>query len=142
MTRILLAIIASIVPTTPAPNHCYAGCVDRVIDGDTIVADIHLGWDVWLTDQPIRLRDCWAAEMKEPGGPEAKRGLERLLDFDKKTAGFDPGAPIVFRSPSLREKYGRLLGDVFADGVNIGAEQVRNKLATSKPLPKAGEATP
>lgn len=138
MLLVILYAIGLSAPL-PAPDaHAYRAVVRRVIDGDTIVADVELGWGLWMVEQPIRLKRCWAAELKEPHGPVAKRSLETLLDNDREADGFQPGAEVLFTSGTAkslgeREKYGRLLGEVFLDGVNVGAEQVRLGHARSTP---------
>lgn len=57
----------------------YAATVVRVIDGDTAVVDIDLGFHTWRRNQSIRLLDCNARELSMPGGPEARDHLSGLL---------------------------------------------------------------
>lgn len=140
MTRYLLTLAAGAVlavaqrePLGPSieVTHCYEAFVTRVHDGDTPYVDVHLGWGVWFRDEPVRLLDCWAPELREPGGPASKAALERLLDGDP-APGFQAGRRVVLRGHD-REKYGRLLGEIFVDGLSVNAEQVRTKRATRAP---------
>ena len=52
--------------------------VVRVIDGDTVVCDVDLGFYV-RTRMSCRLAGINAPEHDEPGGPEAKAALAELL---------------------------------------------------------------
>jgi len=138
MMMLILAALAQPNRTLPASAHTYVAYVDRVVDGDTVVLDIELGWGLWLLDQPVRLRNCWAPEMKEDKGPAAKASLEAILDNDHEADGFQPGAAVTLRSGTAkslgeREKYGRILGDVLLDGVSVGGEQIRRGHATRTP---------
>lgn len=60
----------------------YNAVVVRVVDGDTIVAGIDLGFDVWLHDINLRLIGVNAREKAEIGGAEARRNLSALLPED------------------------------------------------------------
>lgn len=53
--------------------------VVRVIDGDTVVLDVDLGFNVWLCNQSFRLAGCNAIEHSSPGGAEAAANLATLL---------------------------------------------------------------
>lgn len=53
--------------------------VVRVIDGDTVVLDVDLGFDVWQRSQSFRLLGCNAREHDAPGGQEAVANLVELL---------------------------------------------------------------
>lgn len=128
-------LLASAEPEPREPavevTHCYDAIVTRVHDGDTPYIDVHLGFGVWFRDEPVRLLDCWAPELRDPGGHDAKLALEGLLDADP-LPGFQAGRRVILRGHD-REKYGRLLGSVFADGVDVGAELVRRRHAKRGP---------
>jgi endonuclease YncB( thermonuclease family) len=57
----------------------YNAVVVRVVDGDTFVGHVDLGFGVWLHDQNFRLLGINAREKKDPGGPEARENLAGLL---------------------------------------------------------------
>ena len=58
----------------------YRAQLKRVIDGDTIVADIDLGLRIWAHDQKIRLLDIDTPERgDEPGFSKAKKYVEAVL---------------------------------------------------------------
>ncbi len=56
----------------------YQARVARVVDGDTIVLDVDLGFGVWLHQQNFRLLGVNAREKSEIGGAEARRNLSAL----------------------------------------------------------------
>lgn len=62
----------------PTDNDIRSATVDRVIDGDTFVVTIHLGYDTY-TKQHIRLYGYDAPEMNTIEGRAAKFQLEQLL---------------------------------------------------------------
>ena len=57
----------------------YRAEVLRVIDGDTVILDIDLGFSTWLCKQSVRLVGCNARELKDPGGAEAREHLSAML---------------------------------------------------------------
>lgn len=81
----------------------YTGSVIRVIDGDTFVASIDLGFG-FTTVQTLRLRGLDAPEIISSEGREAKEFLENSL-----------GKDLLIRT-SKSDKYDRYLADVFVDG--------------------------
>lgn len=70
----------------------------RAIDGDTIRCGA----------ETIRLRRVYAAELREPGGPEAKARLQALLES---------GTVTLERSGA--RSHGRTLAHVYVDGRRI-----------------------
>jgi endonuclease YncB( thermonuclease family) len=109
-------VASAVTPApVPTPTHAawpweiYDGKIIRVVDGDTVVLDVQLGWNTWLRNQTSRLFGINAPEMSTPEGVAAKAHLEKLL---KEQCG--PGTDnFVFRSfQDKRDKYGRLLIDV------------------------------
>jgi len=95
---------------TNAPPHCN---VARVIDGDTLLV-LRGG-----SAERVRLLRIDAPERNEPGYRESKETLRRLVE------GRD--VALQFERPAIeeRDRYGRLLAYVLADGVNVNVEMVR-----------------
>jgi len=83
------------------------GIVERVVDGDTIVVNA----------TPIRLLGINSPEKKENGYLEAKEFLEKNILGEE--------IKIVYSSEKF-DKYGRKLGYIFFEDVNINLESVRN----------------
>jgi endonuclease YncB( thermonuclease family) len=81
--------------------------VTRVIDGDTLVADLDQGWGTWKMGARVRLEGLNAPEIREIEGRLAKQFVEDVL-LDSRE--------ITVVSRSL-DKYGRTLAVVrLADG--------------------------
>lgn len=59
--------------------YTYESVVVRVVDGDTFVLNVDLGFGVWLREQTFRLAGCNARELDEDGGPEVQAYLALLL---------------------------------------------------------------
>ena len=103
----------------------YACQVRDVIDGDTVKLNIDLGFRVWMR-ATVRLADINAPERGEiPAGPEATAHLKSLLD-----------GKTELRITTTRfhefEKYGRVLGLLIADGVNINKQMVTDGFAQER----------
>lgn len=86
------------------------GSVDRVIDGDTIVAHLRVLPGMELHGIHIRMEGINAPEMSTQAGRISKTFLEGVLV---------PEAEIYIKT-SRQDKYGRVLGFVFTDrGENV-----------------------
>ena len=105
-----------------ALDFLYPAEIERVIDGDTIIADLSLGLGVILNDQYIRLYgiDAWEVKGEEKEkGLLAKEYLERRLQEGKVEIEIRPEW-----EKKGRGKYGRWLGIIYVDGVNINDELI------------------
>ena len=87
---LLLALLAPLLAT--AGERCLA------IDGDTLVCN----------RQKVRLANVNAAELNRPGGKEAKRRLQGLVR----------GRTVTLKHYG-KDRYGRLLAEVYVDGRRI-----------------------
>lgn len=94
----------------------YTIKLKRVIDGDTIVADIDLGFGVWLPDRRCRIAHIQAPEITQPGGVEAKEYLEGLIK----------DVPLTVEVVQRVDKYGRPLIKLFAWERDVGALMLSN----------------
>ena len=100
----------------------YVAKLKRIIDGDTRVADLYLGLNVILDDQYIRFYgiDAW-----ETRGEEREKGLKAKEYLEERLSKGQ--IKIEIRSEwgqNGKGKYGRWLGVVYIDGVNINVELV------------------
>lgn len=82
----------------------YNAKVLRVLDGDTVEADIDLGFDMHYIAK-VRLAGINAPEMKTPQGAPAKARLTEML-------AITPTVVITTKLNKEFEKYGRVLGDI------------------------------
>jgi len=96
----------------------YPATISRVIDGDTVVAHIDLGLDVWLTRQHIRLHGIDAPELRggdRPAGILAKTYLEGWLAVSN---------VVIDTHGDTRDKYGRIVGTLYVNGTNVNERMV------------------
>lgn len=95
------------------PFRAFDHSMKRVIDGDTVVIDIDLGFNTWLHDEYVRLIDYDAPERRDELGPAATAAVKEW---------FATRADIEFLSYKLQKgKYGRILGDFVSDGETLTA---------------------
>ena len=87
-----------------APTYSYGATVLRVIDGDTLLCNVDLGFKLrW--EHPVRLWGIDAPELGTEAGEKAKAYVESLKLGDVTLLSCKP------------DKYGRVLADVLlADG--------------------------
>lgn len=107
----------------PTPNWCHPATVLAVKDGDTVLVRLDLGKYPHRieTAVPIRLAGLYAPERSTEPGEAAREYLHDLL-FD----GFEGAAVIVqTRKPNPRDKYGRVVADVWCVGMSVAEEMIR-----------------
>lgn len=88
--------------------YSYYCTVIRVIDGDTFVADIDLGFGIWLRERHIRIFGVNTPEIEgktKEAGLKAKAFLEEWL----KQNSFDLSIVVEQK----QDKYGRVLARVY-----------------------------
>ena len=88
--------------------------VTKVVDGDTIDADIDLGFDISLTKR-IRLAGIDTPESRTTNLKEKALGLESK-EWMKKTLANAKDILIKTELPDSTEKYGRIIGHLFING--------------------------
>lgn len=89
-------------------------CVEviKVHDGDTITAR----WYSRNFDFPIRFSNIAAPELDEEGGKESQSWLEEKILGKEVQVRIDPNNRV--------EKWGRLLGRIELDGMDVGDESI------------------
>jgi endonuclease YncB( thermonuclease family) len=90
-----------------------AGKVIRIVDGDTIT--LHVQDETGYTQEKIRLNGIDAPESSQAYGQKSKQAL----------GGFLKGKTVTVKTES-KDRYGRHIGTVFADGVDANAWLVKN----------------
>lgn len=93
----------------------YAAKLIRVIDGDTLVLDLDLGFYSWRVGQSYRLLRIDAPELPTPEGKAAKAALEAVL----------LGKAMTVRTYKA-DSFGRFLAEVLADHTNVSDWLVAN----------------
>ena len=107
----------------------YACEVERVIDGDSLVCRISLGFDIHFSSS-VRLFAIDTPESRTRNLDEKARGL-LAKDFLKDS--IENGKKIVIKTElkDSRGKFGRVLGTIWVDGVNINQALIDNHLAVA-----------
>jgi len=93
--------------------YSYQAIITRVIDGDTIVADVDLGFNIWMKDSHIRLVGINAPETRTRDLEEKARGIAAK---DRLTELLDKYGPKFVVKTSLDKQWGsfkRVLGEVW-----------------------------
>ena len=88
----------------------FRATVMKVHDGDTVT----LRWNDRNFDFPMRLSIINAPELNEEGGHEARDYLESKILFSEVDVKINPDNRV--------EKWGRLLGQVVFNGIDMGEE--------------------
>ena len=88
--------------------------VTKVVDGDTIDADIDLGFDISLTKR-IRFAGIDTPESRTTNIKEKAMGLESK-EWLKKALEGAKDIIIKTEKPDSTEKYGRIIGHLFING--------------------------
>ncbi len=83
----------------------------KVVDGDTIDADVDLGFDISLTKR-VRLAGIDTPESRTTDKREKALGLESK-DWLKNRLEFAKNIVIRTQLPDSTEKYGRILGKLY-----------------------------
>ena len=102
--------------------YTYSATLLRVIDGDTIEADIDLGFDIHYVAK-IRLAGINAPEMKTPQGAPAKEHLTNLLT--------NRVLVVTTKLNKEFEKYGRVLGEITVNGYSVNQQMITEGFAVA-----------
>lgn len=113
--------------------YTYNALIVRVIDGDTVEADVDLGFNAWLHAQAFRLLGVNARERTDIGGREAQRNLAALLGY---------GTPVTLTSVKPDKFGGRYNAYItLSDGSDLSKRLIETHWAAAwngqgpKPLP-------
>lgn len=94
------------------PSYTYRCEAVRVVDGDTVVLAIDVGFRMVAT-MPVRLAGINTPELRDEGGREAR-------EFVKAWVAAPEHLPLTVATAKDPEKYGRWLGWVTgADGMDL-----------------------
>ena len=94
----------------------------KVVDGDTIDADIDLGFDISLTKR-VRLSSVDTPESRTTDLKEKALGLE-VKEWLKKNIDGKKNILIKTELPDSTEKYGRILGRLYVDDVCLNDRMI------------------
>jgi micrococcal nuclease len=111
----------------------YHATVTEVVDGDTVVIDLDLGFDIKFTNQKVRLLGVDTPESRTSDKVEKVFGLASK-DFCKRFVAACKNKVIIRThisegtDDSGREKFGRLLGEI----INPDTREVLNDQLIAK----------
>ena len=97
----------------------FFAVVTKVHDGDTI----KVKWRERDFEFPVRFSNIAAPELKDEGGKDAQSWLETLI--------LDKEVYIKVNKANRVEKWGRLLGKIVFQGMDVGEQEIN--LGISKP---------
>ena len=103
--------------------------VNKIVDGDTIDVDIDLGFDISFSSR-VRLAGIDTPESRTKDEHEKKLGLQSKEWLKK---ALEHGKTIVIKTEKMdsSEKYGRILGWLFVDDVNLNLAMIDQGYAWS-----------
>jgi micrococcal nuclease len=108
--------------------YTYKAAVVRIVDGDTIIVDIDLGFEVWLREQSIRMAKINAPEIRgvsREKGLGSKKFLEHII-LNKWVT--------IKTEKDRKGKYGRWIATVLLEEdnnlININAKMVAEGFAS------------
>jgi endonuclease YncB( thermonuclease family) len=108
----------------------YAATITRVVDADTVVASLDLGFSFWWHDVRWRLAHIDAPELRTPEGQVARTALLNLL-------GPLPAQVTMQTLKDRTDDYGRYLAEILtAEGVNVNQTLLAQGYAKPWPAPK------
>ena len=107
----------------------YSCTVDRVVDGDTCDVTLDLGFDI-LYRSRVRLYGIDTPESRTRNKDEKVRGKLSSAFLQK---AIDNGEKVIIETKlkDSRGKFGRVLGNVIVDGVNINQAMINSYLAVA-----------
>lgn len=101
----------------------YRAVITSVYDGDTVRADIDLGFGVWIRNQPLRFYGINAPELKGVTKESALKTRNRVKELllNKEV--------IIETINDKKEKYGRWLAKITCNSILINELLVQEGLA-------------
>lgn len=105
----------------------YKAIINRVVDGDTIDVDCDLGFGIWKNKMRVRLLGVDTPEKRTRDLVEKRFGLLATAIVE----GFCPeGKEIIIRTVlDNKGKFGRILGTIFVDDLNLNDYLIENRYA-------------
>lgn len=131
------------------PAYRYRALVTRVVDGDTILATVHLGFRVSINDQRIQLYGVDAPAVETEPGIASKEELKSMLGMDTAIVGSDVVIETVKDQVGndQADKWDRWLATVWTkklDGswTNVNEALIAGGFAQAWPIKPMGEPIP
>ena len=126
---LLLFLVTPIVAQAEVDDYdtyTYKATIVSVYDGDTVTADIDLGFRVWIRDEKLRLSRINTPEVRGVQRPDGLISRDWLRDMIL-------GKEVIIKTlKDKKGKYGRYIVEIYFDGQNINDLLVENGLAEYK----------
>lgn len=108
----------------------YKATVKRIIDGDSLVLDIDLGFYMFMNETKIRL---YGLDTPEMTSEDPLLRLQAIMATRYLFDNLNIGEKVIIKTVlDKREKYGRLLATIITkEGLNINEGLIQNKLAVT-----------
>ena len=120
------------VMVTDHPAYTYEAAIDRVIDGDTLLVVVEVGFGIKVHDK-LRLRGIDTPELGTPEGERAKKFVQKILPS---------GTTIIIKSHKSRtDNHGRFVVDVlYKEGAQDPEEILKSPVYLNQQLLDEGYA--
>lgn len=117
--------VRQVVPAKPLEGMAKKVTIVRVVDGDTLDVQITL-------EIRVRLLDCWAPETRTRDLDEKARGMASKQYLQGLVEDGSAVLYVPWESNKISDvfTFGRVLGHVWTEGVNLSEEMVRAGHAT------------
>lgn len=127
---IFIALVCSVIPTqaNAAPNcglYQYKAQIVRVVDGDTVRADIDLGFNTWRRNEALRLEGIDAPEPKGSTREAGKASTAALV------ARIEGKELTICTIKDKTGKFGRYLVRLYLGDEDINAWMIEEGHATA-----------
>ena len=99
----------------------YRCTIVKIVDGDTVDIDIDLGFGIWMRGERVRLYGIDTPESRTRDLEEKKYGLA-AKDF--LTKWLSAGNIVLKTHKDAEGKFGRILGELWYNDVNINQKMV------------------
>jgi len=112
--------------------YTYSCKINKILDGDTIVIDIDLGFDIVLSNQTIRLAGLDTPESRTKNLEEKTRGLLSKKKVSEKLPVGSKQKIQTIKQNNTNDKFGRILGIfILEDNTNLNQWMIDNNYAVS-----------
>lgn len=101
--------------------YTYAANITKIVDGDTFVCDIDLGFGIFLQRKHVRVAHINCPEMKTQAGKDARAYMCEWLEKQPHV--------VVKIVQHKTDKYGRILAEVMFDSISVGDHLMQKGLA-------------
>lgn len=125
VARLALAVLSLAAGSAAAEDECryytYRATVTKVIDGDTVRANVDLGFRIWVNEETFRLYGIDAPETRAYAGRAVDEAEKTLGRASKKALKdlVEGRAVALCTIEDKRGKYGRYLARIFVDGLDV-----------------------